>query len=368
VYGLLAEREGRPVAVDVYPGNTGDPTTVPDQVETLRHRFHRSRVVLVGDRGMLTKTQLNTLREHPGLGWISALRSCEIRDLVDKGTLQLSLFDTQNLAEITSPAFPKERLVACFNPFLAEDRRRTREALLQATERALAKVTKEAARRTKKLLTDDVLGVKVGRVLNRHKMGKHLHYTIAQGRLSVERDEASIKRESALDGLYIIRTSEAAENLSAEDTVRHYKDLARVERAFRSLKGMDLRIRPIFHRTEDHVKAHIFLCLLAYYVEWHLREALAPLLFQDEELPMARSTRDPVAPAEPSDSARAKKRARQTQDGLPLHSFDTLLVALGTRCRNHCRVGAEPNGRTFTVTSEPTDLQRRALELLGLKP
>jgi hypothetical protein len=200
-----------------------------------------------------------------------------------------------------------------------------------------------------------------------HKTGKDLHYTIAQGRLSVERDAASSQREGELDGRYIIRTSEAAENLSAEDAVRQYKSLARVERAFRCLKGMDLRIRPIFHRTEDHVKAHIFLCLLAYYVEWHLREALAPLLFQDEELPMARSTRDPVAPAEPSDSARAKKRARQTQDGLPLHSFQTLLVALGTRCRNHCRVGGEPNGRTFTVVSEPTDLQRRALELLGLK-
>ena len=368
VYGVLADAEGRPVAVDVYPGNTGDPTTVPDQVKVLRERFGLSHVVLVGDRGMLTQTQIDALRTYPGLGWISALRSEDIRALMDQGALQLSLFDTQHLAEIVSPDFPGERLMACYNPLLAQDRTRTREELLAATEKALAKIAREAARRTRTPFTDDEIGVKVGKVINRHKVGKHFQWTIAKGRFTYERKTAAIQRESELDGMYVIRTGEPAKRLSAEDTVRSYKSLAQVERAFRCLKGIDVRIRPIFHHTEDHVRAHIFLCMLAYYVDWHMRRALAPLLFHDEALPEDRKTREPVAPATASASVVQKKHQRQTADGLPIHSFDTLLMALSTRCRNHCHSKADPNTKDFTLTTEPSPLQRRAFELLGIKP
>lgn len=368
VYGLLADAQGRPVAVDVYPGNTADPTTVPDQVKVLRERFGLSHVVLVGDRGMLTQTQIDALRQYPGIGWISALRSEDIRALMDRGAVQLSLFDQQDLAEITSPDFPGERLMACYNPLLAQDRARTREELVAATEKALAKIAKEAARRTRTPLTDDEIGVKVGKVINRHKVGKHFQWTIENGRFAYERKTAAIQRESELDGIYIIRTCEPPERLSAADTVRSYKGLARVERAFRCLKGVDLRVRPIYHRTEDHVRAHIFLCMLAYYVDWHMRQALAPLLFHDEELDEQRKTRDPVAPAKPSASAKEKKCQRQTTDGFAVHSFDTLLTALSTRCRNHCHSNAGPNKKNFTLTTEPDPLQRRAFELLGVKP
>lgn len=367
-YGVLTDEAGRPMALHVYPGNTADPTTVPDQVTALRTRFRLLRVLLVGDRGMLTETQLETLRQYPGLGWISALRSAEIRGLLDEGSLQRSLFDAVSLAQITSPEFPGERLVACYNPLLAQERRRTREELLEATEQALAKIAREAARRTHTPFSDEELGVKVGRVIHRHKMAKHLEWTVADGRLSYKRHEAGLKRERELDGLYVVRTSEPAEALSADDAVRHYKSLAQVERVFRGLKGPDIQVRPIHHRTPDHVRAHFFLCLLAYYVEWHLREALSPLLFQDEELPAARKTRDPVAPAKPSASARAKKQRRQTPEGLPLHSLRTLLTALGTRCRNTCRTQGPGEPARFTRLTEPTPLQRRAFELLGIKP
>ena len=367
VYGVLADVEGRPVAVNVYAGNTADPTTVPDQVETVRERFGLSHVVLVGDRGMLTQTQIDAVRAYPGLGWLSALRSADIRALVDGGALQLSLFDQQNLAEIVSPDFPAERLVACFNPLLAEDRKRTREELLHATEKALDKIVNEAARRTRTPLPKDEIGIKVGKVINRHKMGKHFQCTIEDGRFAYTRNTAAIQRESDLDGIYIIRTSEPAHRLTAQDAVRSYKSLAQVERAFRCLKGLDIRVRPIYHRTEDHVRAHIFLCLLAYYVEWHMRQALAPLLFQDEELAEHRKTRDPVAPATASMSAKQKKRTRHTTDGLPLHSFQTLLATLGTRCRNHCYGKNDPEKKPFVLLTDPTPFQQRAFELLGLK-
>ena len=368
VYGLLADAAGRPVAVDVYPGNTGDPTTVPDQVKVLRERFGLSHVVLVGDRGMLTQTQIDALQTYPGLGWISALRSEDIRALMDQGALQLSLFDSQRLAEIVSPDFPGERLMACYNPLLAQDRTRTREELLAATEKALEKIAKEVARRTRTPLTKDEIGVKVGKVINRHKVGKHFQWTIGKGRFAYQRKTAAIKRESEPDGIYVIRTCESAQRLSAQDAVRSYKSLAQVERAFRCLKGIDVRIRPIYHRTVDHVRAHIFLCMLVYYVDWHMRQALAPLLFHDEELAQLRKTRDPVAPAEASASAQEKKRQRHTPDGIPIHSFDTLPMALSTRCRNHCHCTADPKKKDFTLTTEPNPLQRRAFELLGLKP
>jgi len=366
VYGLLTDQEGRPVAVEVYPGDTGDPSTVPDQAEKLRDRFKLSRLVLVGDRGMLTETQIEKLKAHPGLGWISALRSHAIRDLVESGSLQRSLFDQKDLAEIHSPEFPSERLVACFNPLLAEQRERKRQELLKATEKELRRISKEVARRTQKPLGKGEIGKKVGKGINRFKMGKHFILTIEEGHFSFLRNEEGIRREEALDGIYVVRTSEPMEHLSAQDTVRSYKDLTHVERAFRSLKGIDLLVRPIWHHTEDHVRAHIFLCMLAYYVEWHMRKALAPLLFDDEELDENRKKRDPVKPAKPSDSAKKKKASHLTSDGLVVQSFDTLMVELGTRCRNRCRIKSDPKGPTFYELTEMSPLQQRAFQLLGL--
>jgi transposase len=368
VYGVMTDAEGRPVAVDVYPGNTGDPTTVPDQVEKLRRVFGLSRVVLVGDRGMLTQTQIDNLKQYPQLGWISALRTGSIRKLAVVGTIQMSLFDQQNLAEIVSPEFPGERLVVCFNPQLAEERRRKRDELLAATEKELHRISREVKRRTTKPLGESEIGVKVGRVVNRFKMAKHFSLTIEDGRFEWARAEETIATEAALDGIYVIRTSEPSERLSAEDTVRSYKNLSHVERAFRTLKGVDLRVRPIRHRTEDHVRAHIFLCLLAYYVEWHMRKAWAPLLFDDEELDADRKTRDPVAPAQPSASAKKKKRRRKTDDGFPVHSFQTLLEELATRCQNRCRARTAPSAEPIEVITDLTPLQSRAFELLQLYP
>ena len=366
VYGVLTDAAGRPVAIEVSPGNTGDPTTVPEQVEKLRGRFGLSRVVLVGDRGMLTETQLDTLRQFPGVGWISALRGPAIRALVEQGSLQLSLFDTTHLAELTAPEYPGERLVACFNPLLADERRRKREALLAATEHAFQAIARDVARRRKTPLTAAEIGVKVGRVRNRFKVGKHFAFTIADGVFRWVRQEDAIRREAALDGLYVIRTSEPAAQLSAADTVRTYKTLAQVERVFRCLKGIDLRVRPIYHRIAPRVRAHFFLCLLAYYVEWHLRETLRPLLFEDEQLPQDRLTRDPVAPAQPSAAVKRKKAQRTTADGLPVHSFDTLLAALGTRCRTTCRMTADPAAPRIQQLTEPTPFHSRVRELLQL--
>lgn len=368
VYGVLTDVQGRPVAVQVYPGNTGDPSTVADQVEKLKGRFALERVVLVGDRGMLTQTQIEVLKAHPGIGWISALRSEKVRKLLDEQHLQLSLFDERNLAEIRSVDFPDERLVACFNPLLAEERRRKRTELLDATEQLLEKIRLQVQRRTKTPLSAAQIGQKVGKVINRHKVGKHFEVSIADAHFSFSRRTAAIEREAELDGLYVIRTSEPRQALSADDTVRSYKNLAQVERAFRTLKGADLRIRPIHHRGEERVRAHIFLCLLAYYVQWHMRQALSPLLFDDETLPIERKRRDPVAPAEPSASARRKKTARETEDGFPIHSFETLMAQLGTRCRHLCRLKSDVGSPAFFQDTLPTPLQTRALELIRLFP
>ena len=365
VYGLLTDGEGRPVAVEAYPGNTGDPSTVSGQAEKLRERFGLSRLVLVGDRGMLTETQIEKLRAYSGLGWISALRSSAIRDLVAEGSLQMSLFDQRDLAEIHSPEFPLERLVACYNPLLAEERRRKRRELIAATEKELENI-REVGRRTRSPLGKDEIGKKVGKVIGRYKMGKHFALAIGEGTFSYERKEVKIGQEETLDGIYVIRTSEPTERLCAEDTVRSYKNLTHVERAFRSLKGMDLLIRPIWHHTEDHVRAHIFICMLAYYVEWHMRQALAPLLFGDEELAGNRKTRDPVKPAKPSVAVERKKARRLTSEGLVVQSFDTLLEELGTRCRNRCRIQSESKGPTFNQLTEMSPLQKRAFQLLGL--
>ncbi len=368
VYGVMTDGEGRPVAVEVYPGNTGDPTTVGDQVEKLRQRFGRARVVLVGDRGMLTQPQIDKLQKHPGLGWITALKSGAIRELVEKGALQLSLLDEKNLAEIISPDYPGERLVVCHNPLLAEERARKRQALLEATEKSLTKIAQEVARRKKKRLTAAEIGLKVGKVLGRYKVGKHFDCQIGEGSFTWSRRQDCIDQEAQLDGIYVLRTSEPVERLSAEDTVRSYKRLAEVERAFRCLKGIDLLVRPIRHRTEDRVPAHIFLCLLAYYVEWHLRQAWAPLLFEDEERREERQRRDPILPAEPSPSARAKKSSHQTADGLPVQSFATLLAELASRARVTYEIKSADVTLACKQVPEPTPLQARAYELIRAFP
>jgi transposase len=364
VYGVMTNDEGRPISVDVYPGNTGDPTTVADQIEKLKTRFHLERVVVVGDRGMLTQTQINMLRKRPGIGWLSALRSDGIRKLIDKGQLERSLFDEQNLAEISSPDFPGERLVACYNPILDDRRRRKREALLAATEAKLERIVREVSRRTKKPLKKDEIGMKVGRVLNKYKVGKHFRVTIDDNLLKWERKQQAIEKETALDGIYVIRTSESAKKLSAENAVRGYKRLADVEQAFRSLKSLELLVRPIHHHLENRVKAHIFLCLLAYYVQWHLKRAWSSLSFADEHLREHRAERDAVAPAKPTAAVQANKTERQTDDGNELQSFRTLLSELGTQCRNTCELGEGSSPIQITRVTDPTPLQMEAFRLL----
>jgi len=368
VYGVMTDGEGRPLAVEVYPGNTGDPTTVVDQVDKLRGRFQLSRVVLEGERGMLTQPQIDKMKTHPGLGWITALTSLAIRDLVTAGALQLSLLDEKNLAEIASPVYPGERLMVCHNPLLEEERGRKRRELIEATEKQLAKIGKQVARRTKKPMKAAEIGLKVGKLLGRYKMGKHFQYTIGEGTFTWSRREESIQQEAKLDGIYVIRTSEAAERLSAEDTVRSYKSLSQVERAFRSLKGIDLLVRPIRHRSEDRVPAHIFLCLLAYYVEWHMRRAWAPLLFEDEELPEQRRRRDPILPAAASGSAQKKKATHQTADGFPVHSFQTLMAELASRARVTYELQSDSSSPTFKQVPEPSPLQAKAYQLLASLP
>lgn len=366
VYGVLGDADGRPVAVQVYPGNTGDPATVPDQVAKLSRQFGLSQIVLVGDRGMLTQTQINTLKEHPGLGWISALRSDAIRGLLADGHLNRSLFDEVNLAEVASPDFPGERLLACYNPLLAEKRRQKRDALLAATEAKLAKLARAVTRRIKAPLSAAQIGVKAGRVIGRHKMAKHIRLTIRDNVFTWERNHESIAREKLLDGIYVIRTNEPADRLSAADGVRSYKRLSQVEQAFRCLKGIDLLVRPIHHRLEPRVRAHVLICVLAYYVEWHLRRAWRPLLFEDEELDRDRSIRDPVAAAQPSESVRGKKTTHRTATGLPVHSFRTLVAHLGCRSRETYEVVSDPSGPTFMRVTEADPVQKEAMRLLKM--
>jgi hypothetical protein len=368
VYGVMTNGEGCPVAVSVYAGNTGDPTTVAEQIEKLRERFGLERVVMVGDRGMLTQPQIDKLKRHAGLGWITALTSTAIRQLVEQGALQLSLLDEKNLAEITAPEYPGERLMVCHNPVLEEQRRRKRQGLLEATEKSLQKISQEVAGRKKKPLTAAAIGMKVGKVLGRYKVGKHFECSIGEGSFVWSRRAELIAQEEKLDGIYVLRTSEPAQRLSAEETVRSYKSLAEVERAFRCLKGIDLLVRPIRHRTEERVPAHIFLCVLAYYVEWHLRRAWAPLLFEDEERWEARQHRDPVLSAQPSASAQCKKHSHETADGLPVHSFETLMAELASRARVTYalkpRKEEEKTNLTFHQVPEPTPVQARAYELV----
>lgn len=368
VYGVLTDADGRPVAVQVYPGNTGDPQTVPDQVETLTERFRLARVVLVGDRGMLTQTQIDTIKKHPGLGWISALRSGAIRRLLADGLLVRNDLEAQRLAEITSPEFPGERLVACYNPQLAEQRRQKRQDLLAATQAELETLAASVAKASKRPETAAEIGVRAGKIISHYKVAKHFTLTIRDGHLSWARKVSAITNEEMLDGIYVIRTSEPAKRLTAADSVRSYKRLGLVEQAFRSLKGIDLLVRPIHHRTADRVRAHILLCLLAYYVEWHLRQAWESLLFEDEELNVQRRWRDPVAPTQASNSAQRKKRTHKTPEGLPVQSFRTLIAHLGTRCRNTCIAVADSSETTFHQLTEADALQAAALNLIAMSP
>jgi hypothetical protein len=309
---------------------------------------------------------IDHLRTLPGLGWISALRSNAISKLVDSGTLQLSLFDQQNLAEITSPLFPGERLMVCFNPLLSDERTRKRGELLKATEKILGKIASEVKRRRKKLLNKKEIALKAGRSINKYKMAKHFKLTIEDNHFSFERKTESIEREQKLDGIYVIRTNESKEKLSTEDAVRGYKSLTNVERLFRSLKGIDLMVRPIFHHLEERVRGHIFLCTLAYYVEWHMRKSLAPILYEDEEAEKLRTSRDPVLPAKPSSSAKTKKKTHLTPDGLTVHSFDTLLDKLSCLVRDHCQFQIGDQSVTHVKHTVPDEVQAKAFDLLGI--
>jgi transposase len=361
-YGLVTDEAGRPVAVEVVPGDTADPATVPAVIEKLKGRFDLTDVVLVGDRGMLTQARIEGLRAE-GLGWISSLRAPAIRALAKGGTLQLGLFDERGLAEITSPEYPGERLVVCRNPLLADERARTRSELLAATEAKLAPIVARVA--AGRLRGRDRIGIAVGRVIDRYKVAKHFELDIGEDRLVVTRREARIAAEAAQDGIYVLRTSVSPQRLGSKDVVRAYKRLSRVERAFRGFKAVDLQVRPIHHRTADRVRAHILLCLLAYYVQWHLERAWAPLLFRDEERP---ELDDPVAPAERSDAALTKARTQRLPDGTPVHSFGTLLDELGTLTRNRVVPVGAPDEAAFEIDAIPTPLQARALSLLELTP
>jgi hypothetical protein len=367
IVGLLCSAQGCPIAVEVFEGNTADPATLSLQVDKLKRRFGLSRVVLVGDRGMITAARIVEDLAPAGLDWLTALRAPAIQALAaDRGPLQLSLFDQRDMAEIESPDYPGERLIVCRNPALAHERARKRRELLDATEQDLRAIQARVRRRRQPLRGADQIGLAVGAVMGRRKMAKHFHLAITDGQLSFTRDEAAIAAEAALDGIYVLRTNVPADSLSASDAVSTYKSLARVERAFRSLKTVDLELRPVFHWTAPRVRAHVLLCMLAYYLEWHMRQALAPMLFDDHDRAAADAARSsPVAKATPSPLAAGKAATKHTDEGLPVHSFRSLLGDLATLTRNTVRLG---RNTTFALLATPTAVQRRALDLLGLKP
>jgi hypothetical protein len=365
VYGLLTSKDGIPVAIEVFQGNTGDPTTVASQVDKVKDRFGLTRVVLVGDRGMLTAARLREDVRPAGLDWITALRAPQVKALVRDGDLQLTLFDQTDLAEITSPEFPGERLVACKNPFLEAERARKRESLLKATEADLAKIAAACARARAPLRGQDKIAVRADRVLSRRKVAKHFTVQITDDSIRYHRNQDSIAAESALDGIYVLRTSVDASSLDSGGVVSSYKALAQVERAFRAF-NTDLDIRPIRHRTEDRVRAHVFLRMLSYYVTWHMQARLAPILFTDDDKPAARAARpSPVAPAGRSPKALAKAATKCTPADLPVHSFASLLADLGTICLNTI-APADPALPGFRLVTTPTPFQRQAFELLGV--
>jgi len=367
VYGLLCNARGCPVSIEVFPGNTADPTTLASQIAKVRQRFGIERVVFVGDRGMITGKRIEEeLRGVEGLDWISALRSDAIKKLAARGAIDPSLFDEKNLAEITSPDFPGERLVVCRNPFLAAERARKRNELLAATEKQLEQIAAATRREKRALHGKDKIALRLGRVLNQYKMGKHFILGIEEDAFSYRRHEEKIAAEAALDGIYAVRTSLERVILESEDTVRAYKDLSKVERAFRSLKTIDLKIRPIHHWLERRIRSHVFLCMLAYYLEWHLREKLAPVLFDDEERESAESQRSSIVdPAPRSQCAKDKDASKRTKDGWPVHSFQTLLKDLGTLAQNLVRIPGRETHGTFTVKTTPTDFQKHVFDLTG---
>jgi hypothetical protein len=364
VYGLLCAPDGTPVAVEVFEGNAADPQTIKSQIDKLKRRFRLSHVALVGDRGMITTARIADELEPAGLDWISCLRAPQIAALAaEKGPLQLGLFDERDLAEIDSPDFPGERLVACRNPALAEERARKREALLTATERELERIA-EAVRHKPAKHDAAKIGLAVGAVIDKRKMKKHFALTIADGRFAFARREQEIAAEARLDGVYVIRTSLPKHKIGPEAAVSAYKSLARIERAFRTLKGVDLAVRPVFHRLDHRVKAHVFLCMLAYYVEHHMRSALAPILFADHQ-PQARQRASIVRPARPSAAAAAKIRKRQTDDGMPIMAWHDLMANLGTLTINEVALPLS-GARTIHMLARPTAFQQQAFALLGV--
>ena len=361
-YGLLTDTRGCPVAVSVHEGSTADSKTFLPEVQRLRQDFGIERLVMVGDRGMISQKAIDEMRDTDGVTWITALKSVSIRSLVEQGDLQMGLFDERNLLELSAPEYPGERLVACRNPQLARLRAHKREELLTATEKSLAKI--KARVDAGKLKGQDKIGVRVGKLVNQYKVAKHFELSIGYAAFTFQRKQASIDSEAALDGVYVIRTSVPAADMAAAECVRNYKSLANVERAFRSLKTIDLKVRPIHHRLAERVRAHIFLCMLAYYVEWHLREAWRELMFADTDS-HAKATRDPVAPAQRSEAAQSKAATHTLDDGTPAHSFATLLAELGTIVRNTCRTPrAGADAPTFEITTTAAPKQQHALALI----
>jgi transposase len=366
VYGLLCAPDGCPVAIEVFDGNTGDPTTLAPQIDKLKQRFGLSHVVLVGDRGMITEARITEDIKSAGLDWITALRGPAIKDLLSSGALQLTLFDQRDMASITSPDFPGERLVVCRNPDLAAERSRKREDLLVATEKDLARIKTAVERKRNPLRGTAEIALAVGAVLNTYKMKKHFDLTITDDAFSFARKTAEIAAETATDGLYVVRTSLPEATLGDADTVRSYKSLSRVERAFRCIKTVDLNVRPVYHWLEDRVRAHVLLCMLAYYLEWHMRQCLAPMLFDDADKEEAEAQRSSVvAQAQRSKTAVKKQTTGMTPDGLPVHSFRTLLADLATMARNTIVTAINPL-YPLTVVTRPTPVQQKAFDLLGL--
>lgn len=366
VYGLLCNKEGCPVAIEVFEGNTAAPKTLTVQIEKLMHRFSLKRMILVGDRGMLTEARIREeLEPVAGIDWISALKAPQIRTIMTAHQFDRSLFDTQDMAEITHPDFPGERLIVCYNPFLNDRRKTTREELLAATEKQLNKIATSVSRKHKPFRESKDIGIAVGKVINKHKVGKHFKIEITDGAFSFKRKQNAIEAEAGLDGFYVIRTSITQELMTAEETVKSYKRLSVAERAFRCLKTVDLKIRPIFHYLEGRVRAHVFLCMLAYYVEWHMRQRLAPMLFDDDDKLTAEQLRtSPVKAAWVSPRAQRKAQTKTCeQDGQPVHSFQTLLADLATVTRNTVQLAS----KQFDKIATPTPLQQKALTLLKVR-
>jgi transposase len=368
IYGLLCNVDGCPIAIEVFEGNTGDPSTLGSQINKIRQRFGISHVIFVGDRGMITDARIrNDIKPIEGLDWISALRGPAIKKLIKNKCFEPSLFDDVDMAEVSSPDYPDERLIVCHNPILAEKRRRTRESLLAVTEKGLAGVVKAIDRTRKPLRGADEIGVSVGKLINKHKVGKHFKVTITDDSLQYERKPESISSEAVLDGFYIVRTSVSEKTLSAEQTVTAYKDLSHVEQAFRSIKTVDLKVRPIHHHLADRVRSHVFLCMLAYYVEWHMRQRLAPILFDDDDKQTAKDARrSPVEPAQQSAKAKTKAYKKRSYDNWPVHSFQTALMDLATIAKNRIQFKGNPSA-TFDKITQPTKNQQQMLELLKVK-